>query len=274
MKRMVLAIGVAMWLWAPAWADTVQGVYALAGKPAAIAGTLEATLQKNSEALDIVFTKPDQAVPLKDFAVELTKQLHVIAISQDFSVFLHDHVAHIGADGHFRLVMKFPQPGLYHIYTDGAPAGLGQQVMRFDVQVGSTSPSAEPNLQPTGLSATNGTYTVTFDSLAPVAGQETMATLHILKHGQPATDIVPFLGVPAHAVFIDTEDLSYLHAHPMAMDMKGMGGMSMPMKLTKGKVDPNFMLHFTPARAGIYKLWIQFNGGGKLQTVPFVFRVE
>jgi hypothetical protein len=254
----------------PAGAEPIKGVFALAGKPAGIEGTLEAMAQPNGEALDIVFTRPDQAVPLKDYAVELTKQLHVIAIRSDFGDFVHDHVTRVDEDGHFRLVMKLG-PGLYHIYADCAPTGLGQQVVRFDVSVGGVKAQA-PDLQPTGLSASSGDYTVRFDALSPVAGQEAMTTLHILKNGQPAPDIMPFLGVPAHAVFIDTEDLSYLHAHPMAMggDMKGMSG----MKPAKGPVDPNFMLHFTPAKAGIYKLWIQFNGGGKLQTVPFVFAVK
>jgi hypothetical protein len=276
MKRLMLAFTFALLLIGPAQAETVQGVFALAGKTAAIDGTLAATAQKNGEALDFVFTKPGQTVPLQDFDVELTKQLHVIAISSDFSVFLHDHVARISDDGHFRLVMKFPKPGLYHIYTDGTPAGIGQQVLRFDVQIGSLCQTAEPDLQPTGLSGTSGKYTVRFDALAPVAGQEAMVTLHILKNGQPAPDIVPFLGVPAHAVFIDTGDLSYLHAHPMAIGakMQEMGGMMMPAKALTGKVDPNFMLHFTPARPGIYKLWLQFNGGGKLRTVPFVFAVK
>ena len=265
MKRLLLAL---ILLALPARAETVKGVFALAGKSAGIEGSLEATAQKRGEALDFAFTAPGQATPLHAFDTELTKQLHVIAISADFSVFLHDHVAQVDKDGHFRLVMKFPKPGLYHIYTDGSPAGLGQQVLRFDVQIGSLCESAEPALQPTGLSAGNGKYTVIFDSLAPVAGQEAMVTLHILKKGKPAPDITPFLGVPAHAVFIDTEDLAYLHAHPMILSEPS------PQGLARGAVDPNFMLHFTPAKAGIYKLWVQFNGGGKLLTVPFVFGVK
>ena len=45
-----------------------------------------------------------------------------------------------------------------------------------------------------------------------------MLNVNILKDGKPATDLHPYLGVPAHAVFLDAKDLSYVHTHPMAMD--------------------------------------------------------
>ena len=264
MKRFLLGLLLALAIF-PARAEEIKGVFALAGQTAKVEATLLATPQKDGTGLDIVFTRLDQALPLKNFDVELTKQLHLIAIRSDFGDFQHEHVTHIDADGHFRLVMPLG-PGLYHLYADVTPSGLGQQVVRFDLQVGGLKVKA-PDLTPTGLEASSGPYTVRFDSLAPVAGNEAMVTLHILKNGQPAPDVQPFLGVPAHAVFIDTDDLSYLHAHPMALKTTA------PAGLAQGAVNPDFMLHFTPHKAGVYKLWLQFEGGGALQVVPFVFRV-
>jgi hypothetical protein len=34
------------------------------------------------------------------------------------------------------------------------------------------------------------------------------------------------------------------------------------------------MLHVQPPKAGTYKLWVQFIGGGKVRTVPFVVAVR
>jgi len=40
------------------------------------------------------------------------------------------------------------------------------------------------------------------------AGQEAQLTLHLLRDEKPAPDLAPFLGVAAHAVFIDASDLT------------------------------------------------------------------
>jgi hypothetical protein len=53
---------------------------------------------------------------------------------------------------------------------------------------------------------------------------------------------------------IGADDLAYVHAHPM-------GGTDSPAELT---------IHVAPKRAEAYALWVQFRGGGKLYTVPFV----
>ena len=133
--------------------------------------------------------------------------------------------------------MLFPQPGLYHVYADSTPSGLGQQVLRFDLPVGTTEARrTPPGPGATNLEGTDGPYAIRFDGLDLTAGQETALTLHIEKEGRPAADLHPFLGVAAHAVFIDADDLSYLHAHaapssvkpaaPAAShEMMGLGGM-------------------------------------------------
>jgi hypothetical protein len=174
--------------------------------------------------------------------------------------------------------MKFPKPALYHIYADTSPSGIGQQVLRFDLSVGGSFPHVPVTLKPSALENSSGAYMVKFDTLTLKAGGETMLPLRILKSGKPAEDIRPFLGVAAHAVFIDADTLDYLHAHPHAMKGGGMdmsggnmaeGHMTGPSKNGIG-MDPELMLHAEAPQPGLYALWIQFNGGGTLQTVPFV----
>jgi len=91
--------------------------------------------------------------------VELSKQMHLIAVSDDLRTFLHAHGERPGADGHFRLPVAFPRGGGWHVYADAVPPELGQQVMRFDVNFdgAGTSPAAKPvTLQPTGLTGSDG----------------------------------------------------------------------------------------------------------------------
>jgi hypothetical protein len=196
-------------------AAILEGINALPNNQQSVTGTLAVTPGKeNSESLDFVLMRVGEGKAITKYDVELTKQLHVIAISDDFTTFLHDHVTRAAKDGHFRLTTAFPQPGLYHVYADSTPSGLGQQVLRFDLPVGTTQTSrTPPGPRASNLEGTDGPYTVKFDGLDLTAGQEAALTLHIEKGGKPAADLHPFLGVAAHAVFIDRDDLSYLHAH-------------------------------------------------------------
>jgi hypothetical protein len=287
-------------------ASTLEGINALPGTQQSVTGKLAATPGKaNSESLDLVLMRVGDGKAIAKYDVELTKQLHVIAISDDFTTFLHDHATKVAKDGHFRLNMAFPQPGLYHVYADSAPSGLGQQVLRFDLPVGTTQTSRKPSgLGATGLAGTDGAYAVKFDGLDLTAGQEAALTLHIEKEGKPAADLHPFLGVAAHAVFIDTDDLSYLHVHAVpgsvtptagaaSHEMHGMEGMhgmgdprggpgasetsgmaQPPAMPASAKVGPDLSLHVKPAKAGNYALWLQFIGEKAVRTVAFGVTVK
>ena len=289
-------------------AAALEGINAVPDTQQRVTGTLDFTAGKGSSvSLDFALTRIGEGKPITKYDVELTKQLHVIAVSDDFTTFLHDHVTQAAIDGHFRLNMGFPHPGLYHVYADSTPSGLGQQVLRFDLPVGTTQTNrASPAPRATGLEGTDGPYVVKFDDFDLTAGQESELTLHVVKGGKPAADLHPFLGVAAHAVFIDTDDLSYLHVHASPGsaktvaggashdmkgmegmhgmgDMKGMPGMSQmsgmdmshtPAMPASAKVAPDLGLHVKPEKAGNYALWIQFMGGKNVRTVAFAVTVK
>jgi hypothetical protein len=254
--------------------------------------------------LDIWLTRGASHV-VNRYDIEMTKYLHVIAVSDDFATFLHVHPI-LGSDHHFRLDVDFPKAGLYHVYADGDPEGIGQQVFRFDLRVG---PPVERrrDLAPTGATVTTGPYRVSLSATTLHAGSESRIAVHITEDGKPAKDLHPYLGALAHAVFIDATDLSYAHVHPMSMngasgkaggtagaspmaDMSGMAGMSgtSDMSSMSGMADmdmsatplpdaqissPDMMLHVVVRRAATYKLWLQFRGGGELHVAPFVLTV-
>ncbi len=270
-------------------AARIAGVGALPGVQTKVAGVLDAGVDKSGgETLDFVLTRVGATAPIKKYDVELTKQVHVIAVSDDFTTFIHRHVTRVAKDGHFRLTVAFPRPGLYHIYADSAPAGLGQQVLRFDLPVGGASAARQAAiLDASGLEGFAGPYEVKFENLDLTAGEATQLVLHIEKNGRPAPDLKPFLGVAAHAVFIAADDLAYIHVHPMPiLGMSGMPGMSggdhgghgdmarMAMMAPSASVAPDLALHVDPPKAGTYKLWVQFIGGRAVRTVPFVVAVK
>ena len=132
------------------------------------------------------------ARPATRYEVELSKRLHLIAISDDGRTFLHEHAERPGADGHFRVPMRFPRGGVWHLYADAVPVGLGQQVMRFGLDQGGDAPGPRPgSLQPTGLEGAGGRYAVKFDALDLRAGEDAQLRLQILRDGRPALDPAP-----------------------------------------------------------------------------------
>ena len=267
--------------------QTIVGVHALAGAPARAAGALSVR-ETGPLARELEITMADIATgtPLIDFEEELTQQLHVIAVDSALSTFVHEHAEEADGDGRFRVEVQFPKPGTYHLYADAAPAGLGQQVLRFDLPVGESTPAAPANLAPwaeRALISSDGPYTVELDTSGLAAGRESEASMRILKSGGPADDLQPYLGVPAHAVFIGANDLAYVHAHATARSPESdgsSGGHGGPdphaghgAPNTKGSVPPELTLHVTAPQAGAYALWVQFIGGGEVRTVPFSIAV-
>ena len=284
----------------PAGAAPLSGVAAGPGG-AAVAGTLRAApgTGAGEQVLDLALLRPAATAPITAYDVELTKRLHAIAISADFRSFLHEHAEQPDASGHFRLAMTFPHAGVWHVYADATPSGLGQQVLRFELDLGGPG-LARPSLRRSGLDGKDGRYGARFAALDLRAGHEAELRLTLLRDGKPAPDVTPYLGVAAHAVFIDTADLSYLHAHAapagaMHHDMPGMEkqgmekqgmekqgtkmrkmemqGMEMPLA-ADAPVDPMLALHVEPPRPGAYALWVQFMAGGAVRTVPFVVAVR
>jgi len=271
----------------PAEAESrMQGTFALPGAAEKVRGEL--TVRETGPlAREIVVAFTDKATgrPVTRYHEELTQELHVLATDSGLSSFVHEHAEKVRPDGRFQLQVRFPKPGLYHVYADASPAGIGQQVIRFDVPVdvpaashagAEQRPSVAPGAGLTGaaLQGSDGPYTVKLDAAGISAGAEGVMRLTILKDGAPATDLSPYLGVPAHAVFIGAEDLAYVHAHATAADEVeaghggGHGGHG-SHGATQPAVPAELVLHATPPRPGRYALWIQFMGDGQVRTVPF-----
>jgi hypothetical protein len=270
-------------------ATTVDGIFALIGGKQEVAGELVATpaATPTDLKLDISFHRVAETNALKRYDTELNRQMHVIAISDDLNVFMHHHVAHV-IDGHGQLRMTFPQPGLYHIFVDAALKTIGQQVMRFDLNVGAdqVTPLASRPLGMPDPSVKSGLYTVVFEQLALKADEPNQLKLHVSEYGKPAKDLHAYLGVAAHVVMIGAESLGYAHSHAvidMTMDMSGMAmekhsgvePAGAPEPESDGEPVPaDLTLHVPALPAGSYKLWVQFIGGRTLHTVPFVATVK
>lgn len=248
---------------------TLNGTFALQGqKPLTEAHLKLAPVPGKplSRAMDLWMTLPGQSAPIRSYQVEMTKKLHMVIVRNDFKVFLHEHPT-LRPDGHLVLTQAFPSAGTYLAYADGLPNQMNHQVFRFQFDVGSPSPAAR-NLPSTGMGVQVGPYEVDLSTVRLRAGTMSMVDVAILKDGKPATDLHPYLGSPAHAVFLNAQDLSYVHVHPMAGDAMDMSVEPPPMP-EKGPSPADMMLHIALRESGSYKLWLQFRGGTQLYVAEF-----
>jgi hypothetical protein len=259
---------------AKAQSQPITGQFALQGQKAQTEGYLKVTPAPGAplrKRLDLWLTNPGKTQAIRTYQVEMTKKLHMIIVSNDFKVFIHEHPT-LAPDGHLTLAQQFPAPGTYFIYADGLPNQLNHQVFRFSVDVGMPS-LAKRTLPPTGMGVQVGPYEVDLNTLRLRSGIMSMLDIQILKDGKPATDLHPYLGSPAHAVFLNAQDLSYVHAHPMAMGEMMDMSMNPPPMPENGPSPSEMMLHLALREPGLYKLWLQFRGGTQLYVAEFTVTV-
>ncbi len=263
---------------------TLPGTYALqTGDDKTIAELLATALPNDPLARKLDISLGDDTGTLRRYDIDMTKYLHLIIVSDDFRWFAHVHPV-LRPSGHFTIVQRFPRPGVYHVYADCDPTGIGQQVFRFDLDL--AAPSASPaatataairELPPSANVARAGPYTVSLSTTSIEAGSESHVRVHVTRNGKPAHDLHPYLGALAHAVFLNSNDLTYVHVHPLPlgdampdMDMSG-DSMKMPMPALSDREpsSPDMELHVDVRERGTYELWLQFRGGSALHVAAF-----
>lgn len=254
----------------------LTGAFALAGVAPKSEATMRVTpLSPLVARLEIALRR--NGVPLRRFDAEMTQRMHLVAIDSSFTSFAHLH-PEFDPTGTFTLTFRAPHPGTYDIYADSAPHGLPQQVFRFAVAIGGKARASDRRAISAALRQTvsaGGGYVVRIGSTVLPSGRESHLAVSISKDGRPASDLRPYLGGAAHAVFIDLASKDYLHVHPTdAMDSMGamdaMPGMA-PLAAT-AHVHAKMVLHVTPPHRGLYKLWLQFRATDGLHVAPFWIR--
>ncbi len=142
--------------------------------------------------------------------------------------------------------------GRYLVYADGLPDRMNHQVLRFQVDAGGGMQQGARTLAPRGLGVQAGPYEIDLSSVRLHAGVMSTLDVNILEDGKPATDLHPYLGVPAHAVFLNGQNLSYVHVHPMAMGQAVNMSMNMeaPPMPEAGPSPSAMMLHLARHEAG------------------------
>lgn len=206
---------------------------------------------------------------LKDFALTHTKQMHVIVVRKDLAYFQHVHPEFDAATGVFTLGgLSFPADGPYRIFADFAPSNGQKDAMGMplavtlseDVKAGDSAKYAAQSLGSEENIKTFDGYEVSLGARGMLtSGSDSMLMFSISQNGKPITNLEPYLGAFGHSVILREGNLDFIHAHPME-DVNSR---------QTGTVD--FMVDFP--EAGNYKIFTQFQRGGKVFTTDFVVSV-
>jgi len=212
---------------------------------------------KPGEETLLTFRVEDPATgkTVHDFTVMHEKLFHQFLISQDLKFFQHVHPI-MQSDGTFDLDVKFPHPGLYRTLSDFYPTGATPQLIANTLFV------AGPGLKMTPAKLTadlapnkteNLEVSLSTDPPQPIAGMKTLMFFRLT----PNDGIEPYIGAMGHMLAASWDLIDLMHTHPfLVTDPEG------------GAVKQiQFNLIFP--REGIYRVWVQFQRKGVVNTAVF-----
>ncbi len=220
--------------------------------------------------LDYSFSIEDQQGGLaSEFAITHTKLMHVIVVRKDLAYFQHVHPEFNPSTKIFTVKnLTFPTNGEYRIFADFA-VNTGQKnqasvpspiTVSDDVSVGDAA-TYKPQFIGTEETTKvfDGIQTTLTTHGQLTTGNEVMLMFNLSENGKPVTDLEPYLGALGHSVILKEATLDFIHAHP-----------AQSVEVTQtGAID--FMVKFP--KPGTYKVFSQFQRGGKVITTDFVLSV-
>ncbi len=219
----------------------------LVGDPAAAGGGISTVKLMAHSRGELEFALEDaNGERVRQLEIVHERPMHLMIVSEDLAEFEHVHPA-LTERGTWSVPYTFRHRGRYRLYLD-----MAQRVERFVVDAaaaGETRPTE--TLQETPWSGEREGLRVT---VTPRGALETGRDVEMQVALSGAADIEPYLGAWGHFVLIDERHRSFVHAHPS-------GGPGL-MEITSNFSEP-----------GLYRLWAQFQRGGKVVVIPFTLRV-
>ncbi len=197
---------------------------------------------------------PKTHAAVRDFEIVHEKLYHLFVVSQDLRFFTHTH-PELQSDASFRLALRLPKPGMYRVLSDFYPKGGTPQLAintlmasggEFEAQPVDLAPDLAPQR------AENTDVELVTEPAQPLAGRKTTMLFRL----KPNDGIELYLGAWAHMLAASADLIDMIHSHPIqAIDRGG----------------EYKQLHFSLLfpRAGIYRVWVQTQRKGVVNTVAF-----
>ncbi len=198
---------------------------------------------------------PHTHQPVTDFEIVHEKLYHLFVVSQDLRFFLHEHPS-IQPDATFQLNLCLPKPGLYRILNDFYPKGGTPQLVEKTLMVPGKgfelrTARLDPDLAP--QRSENLDVELSMEPTRPVAGEQTLMFFRLT----PTEGIEPLLGAMGHMLAVSSDLIDMIHTHPF--------GVLDPIDAKYKQIQFNLIF----PRRGVYRVWVQFQRHGVVNTVAF-----
>jgi hypothetical protein len=203
------------------------------------------------QKVELGFTVRDPKTnqPVKNFEIMHEKLFHMFIVSQDLQYFVHDHPVQ-GSDGIFRFNAVLPKSGMYRVLSDFYPKGGTPQLIAKTLIVPGSPITAgvplEADLKP--QKAENLSASLRMEPAEPIAGMKTLLFFQL----EPAAGLQQYLGAWGHMMVASDDLIDMIHTHPFLAD---------------GSANLQFNMIFP--RPGVYRVWVQFQREGIVNTVAF-----
>jgi hypothetical protein len=191
--------------------------------------------------------------PVTNFQVVHEKLFHMFVVSQDLQVFEHNHPT-LGSDGKFHYDYVFPKAGMYRVLGDFYPDGGTPQLIAKTVIVPGPPPKPVTLIKDySPKQAENLTVELVTEPQQPIA----RATTQMILRVKPEDGLEKYLGAWGHMLVASADLIDMVHEHPFIAD----GG-------------PQIQFNATFPRAKPYRVWVQFQRKGVVNTAYFDVTVK
>jgi hypothetical protein len=185
--------------------------------------------------------------PVKRFNLVHEKLFHAFIVSEDLQVFVHDHP--VWMNDAFQYDITFPKPGMYRVLGDFYPEGATPQLIAKTIFVaGNSPPPVALSRDYSRKSAENINVEFSTAPTQPVAGKNTQLRFTIT----PGQGLEKYLGAWGHMLAASDDLIDMMHTHPFIADGS-----------------PQMQFDVTFPRARMYRVWVQFQRNGIVNTVHF-----
>ncbi len=182
------------------------------------------------------------------FQIVHEKLFHMFVVSQDLEFFVHDHPIY-GPDGTFYYYIKFPKSGMNPVLVDFYPDGATPQLITKTVLVPGAAASLPKITRDYSTKDTeNMQVEFSTDPPQPIVGMKTLLYFKV----KPVEGFEKLLGAWGHMLVASDDLIDMIHTHPFIAD----GG-------------PQVQFNVTFPRARMYRLWVQFQRNGVVNTAHF-----
>ncbi|MCM3763047.1 hypothetical protein M3212_20170 [Alkalihalobacillus oceani] len=209
----------------------------------------EVTPQVSYDTGVITIELKDKNNEVPELDVSHEKNMHLIIVSSDLKEYYHLHPKEKNSGAYSQEFTL--SDNSYKVFVDIKPKGLNYSVEPIELNVGEAHREHYENqlVKDTNFSKTINGQTVELTTRSFEVNKEISLNFDV-KGATPE----PYLGALGHVIILDEAGKKFIHVHPVS---------------NKKSV---FKTQFN--QPGVYKLWVEFKFGEKVNAYPYVIEVN